>query len=168
MTETLTGIRVRLRASTGADVDDLLTVLTHPGVREVWRDYGRDTVRDELVGPTTLAIELDDQVVGLIQFYENDDPEYRYAGMDIAVHPDFHGQGLGQDAVRTLARHLIENRGHHRLVIDPAADNRRAIRTYAAVGFQPVGIMRQYEQGPDGSWHDGLLMDLLAAELTPG
>ena len=29
------------------------------------------------------------------------------------------GRGLGTDAVRTMARHLIHDRGHHRLVIDP-------------------------------------------------
>jgi aminoglycoside 6'-N-acetyltransferase len=34
------------------------------------------------------------------------------------------------------------------------------------VGFRAVGIMRDYERGPDGSWHDGLLMDLLKAEFT--
>ena len=168
MTDELTGARVRLRPSTDQDTDDLLAVLTHPGVRDIWRDYDRDTVRDELIGPTTFVIELGSQVIGLIQYYENDDDEYRHAGLDIALHPDFHGQGLGQDAVRTLSRHLITDRGHHRLVIDPAADNKAAIRTYAAVGFQPVGIMRQYEQGADGSWHDGLLMDLLAPELTTG
>jgi aminoglycoside 6'-N-acetyltransferase len=27
--------------------------------------------------------------------------------------------------------------------------------------------MRQYERGPDGTFHDSLLMDLLAAELRP-
>jgi aminoglycoside 6'-N-acetyltransferase len=26
-------------------------------------------------------------------------------------------------------------------------------------------VMRSYERGPDGTWHDGLLMDLLATEL---
>ncbi len=52
-------------------------------------------------------------------------------------------------------------------VIDPAADNQPAIRCYTAVGFRPVGIMRRYERNADGSgWHDGLLMDLLADELT--
>jgi aminoglycoside 6'-N-acetyltransferase len=52
------------------------------------------------------------------------------------------------------------------LVIDPAADNAAAIRCYAAVGFRPVGIMRNYERDVDAdTWHDGLLMDLLAAEL---
>ena len=34
------------------------------------------------------------------------------------------------------------------------------------VGFKPVGIMRSYERGMDGTFHDGLLMDLLAHELT--
>jgi aminoglycoside 6'-N-acetyltransferase len=61
-------------------------------------------------------------------------------------------------------RHLIEDRGHHRLTIDPAAANERAIRCYAGVGFRPVGVLRQYERDDDGGWHDGLLMDLLAAD----
>ncbi|MGH3482353.1 MAG: GNAT family N-acetyltransferase, partial [Nocardioidaceae bacterium] len=52
-----------------------------------------------------------------------------------------------------------------RIVIDPAADNPAAIRCYEKVGFRPVGIMRRYERDADGSWHDGVLMDLLADEL---
>jgi aminoglycoside 6'-N-acetyltransferase len=76
---------------------------------------------------------------------------------------------VGRDAVRTLARHLVADRGHHRLVIDPAADNEPAIRCYASVGFRPVGIMRRYEHDTDGDgWHDGLLMDLLAEEIDLG
>jgi aminoglycoside 6'-N-acetyltransferase len=74
-------------------------------------------------------------------------------------------QGLGSEAIRVLARHLFEERGHHRLTIDPAAANERAIRAYERVGFRAVGLMREYERGPDGTWHDGLLMDLLAREF---
>jgi aminoglycoside 6'-N-acetyltransferase len=89
--------------------------------------------------------------------------------MDIFVDPARHGRGIGRDAVATLARYLVRERGHHRLVIDPAADNEPAIRCYAAVGFRPVGVMRQYERDPDGGgWHDGLLMDLLASDLDAG
>ncbi|MFF8867801.1 hypothetical protein ACF08B_37810 [Streptomyces sp. NPDC015139] len=44
------------------------------------------------------------------------------------------GSGPGIDAVRTLARHLIDNWG----------------------GCLPVGITRQYDRGPDGTWHDCL------------
>jgi aminoglycoside 6'-N-acetyltransferase len=65
-----------------------------------------------------------------------------------------------------MARYLVDERGHHRLVIDPAADNVAAIRCYSSVGFRPVGVMRSYERDVDGcGWHDGLLMDLLAPEL---
>ena len=74
--------------------------------------------------------------------------------------------GLGTDAVRTLVRHLIVDEGHHRLVIDPATDNAAAIRCYRKVGFREVGVMRQYERSPDGTWHDGLLMELLADDFT--
>jgi aminoglycoside 6'-N-acetyltransferase len=38
------------------------------------------------------------------------------------------GRCIGRDTVGTLARYLVHDRGHHRLVIDPAADNEPAIR----------------------------------------
>ena len=50
-----------------------------------------------------------------------------------------------------MARYLVHDRGHHRLAIDPAVANERAIRAYQRVGFKPVGVMRPYERGPDGS-----------------
>jgi aminoglycoside 6'-N-acetyltransferase len=53
-----------------------------------------------------------------------------------------------------------------RIVIDPAAGNARAIRAYEKVGFRGVGLMREYERGSDGTWHDGLLMELLAREFV--
>ena len=60
----------------------------------------------------------------------------------------------------------MEERGHHRLVIDPDVDNARAIHCYEKVGFRPVGVMRRYARGADGELHDALLMDLLAGELS--
>ena len=90
---------------------------------------------------------------------------YRHAGIDIALAEGWRGRGIGADAIRTLARYLFEVGGHHRLTIDPAAANARAIRSYERLGFRPVGIMRSYERGLDGTWHDGLLMDLLPEEL---
>jgi aminoglycoside 6'-N-acetyltransferase len=60
---------------------------------------------------------------------------------------------------------VVRECGNHRFTIDPAAHNIAAIRAYEKVGFRPVGIMRKYERAPDGTWHDGLLIDLLADEL---
>ncbi len=163
---TLRGERVTLRPATTDDVDALLAIRTRPEVRRWWgdeEDY-RAAVTEELA--QTYAILVDGEIAGAIQWYEEDDPQYRHAGMDIYLRADRSGQGLGTDAVRTLARHLIDGLGHHRLVIDPAADNTPAIRSYQKVGFKPVGVMRRYERGQDGTFHDGLLMDLLAGELT--
>ena len=60
-------------------------------------------------------------------------------------------------------RYLFEERGHHRLTIDPALANEGAIRCYEAVGFRRVGSS-QYERTDDGTWRDGLLLDLLAGD----
>jgi aminoglycoside 6'-N-acetyltransferase len=141
-----------------------------PEVYRYWRG-GDDlvaAVEEDFAEPdiTAYVIELDGRVVGWIQWEAEKDPDYRHAWMDIYLDPEVRGRGLGTDAVRTLARHLIVDHGHHRLTIDPAADNTAAIRSYTKVGFRPVGIMRRYERGPDGTWHDSLLMDLLAEELT--
>lgn len=167
---TLIGEQVRLRPIRPEDRESLLEVLRDPSVVAVWDTRGAENSVDELLAGdhawTVWAIEVDGEFAGSIQASEEQDEDYRHAGIDIFMSSRFHGRGLGTDAVRTLARYLIDVRGHHRLTIDPAANNARAIRTYEKVGFKPVGVMRRYERGRDGTYHDGLLMDLLAGELT--
>lgn len=158
----LAGERVALVPVTAGEAAAVRRIAQTPQVRSRWGD------EDPLDDPSAckFAILLGGAVVGMVQYHEETEPGYRHAGLDIFVDPGHHGRGIGRDAIRTLARYLIRERGHHRLVIDPAADNEPAIRCYAAVGFRPVGIMRQYERDADGrGWHDGLLMDLLAGEL---
>ena len=166
---TLQGGQVVLRPIRAEDRDALVEVLSDPSVVEVWDTRGpENSAEDTLAGAehwTPWAIEVDGEFAGSIQANEADDDDYRSAGIDIYLHSRFQGRGIGTDAVRTLARYLIQVRGHHRLTIDPAADNARAIRTYEKVGFKPVGVMRRYERGVDGTYHDGLLMDMLADEL---
>jgi len=170
MQTTLSGALVTLRPATAADIPALVEIRATPQVFHRWRggDDLAGSVADDLADPDvqTLAIVYGDRVVGGIQWGAETDPDYRHANIDIYLDPAVHGRGLGADAVRTLARHLIDEHGYHRLVIDPAADNAAAIRCYAKVGFRPVGVMRRYERGPDGTWHDGLLMDLLAEDLV--
>ncbi|GAA2639313.1 GNAT family N-acetyltransferase [Paractinoplanes durhamensis] len=160
---------MRLRAAAPDDVAALAAIRAAPEVYRRWggRDDLAAEVTDDLADPgkQVLAIVFEERVVGAVQWSAEEDPDYRHAGIDIYLDPAVHGRGLGTDTVRTLARHLIDDLGHHRLVIDPAADNHAAIRCYAKAGFRPVGVMRHYERGPDGTWHDGLLMDLLAGEL---
>jgi aminoglycoside 6'-N-acetyltransferase len=163
----ITGERVVVRSVTDADLPALELVMACPGVRAWWWDFeiGKfaATVRDPDL--CALVIELDGAVIGYMQFSEEESIQYHFASVDLSLHDDYQGHGLGSDAVRTLARYLFEVRGRHRLTIDPARSNERAIRCYERVGFRPVGVLREYERAADGTWHDGLLMDLIAAEL---
>src|SRR5687768_8977221 len=167
---TLRGEAITLRPATRDDIPALVKIRETPEVFRHWRGGTdlRKAVEEDFAESkaTKYVIVLDDHLVGWIQWEAENDPDYRHAWMDIYLDPAVHGRGVGTDAVRTLARHLIEDHGHHRLTIDPAADNEVAIRCYTKVGFRPVGITRRSERGSDGTWHDGLLMDMLAEELT--
>jgi aminoglycoside 6'-N-acetyltransferase len=167
---TLRGERVVLRPVRDGDVDRLRPLLKDPSVARWWGPPREEIdVADDWVAidddTTQWVIEVDGEVAGSIQAAEEDDPDYRHAGVDLFLGPAFQGRGLGSEAIRTVARFLFDVRGHHRLTIDPSAANERAIRTYTGVGFRPVGRMRDYERGPDGTFHDGLLMDLLRDEF---
>ena len=165
----LVGDLVILRPVAAIHLPHLRRILLTPEVRSRWGDEAAsDQWPFDDPSAVRFAIILDGAVAGMVQYGEEDDPAYRHASIDIFLDPAVHGRGIGRDAVRTLARHLIGDLGHHRLVIDPAADNEAAIRCYTAVGFRPVGILRCYERDIDAAtWHDGLLMDLLADELIP-
>ncbi len=152
------------------DIPALLAIRQTPEVYRWWRGGTdlRSAIEEDLAEPgaTAYVIEAEARVVGWIQWSEEAEPDYRFASIDLYLDPAVHGQGHGSDAVRTLVSHLVADHGHRRFEIDPAADNGMAIGCYTKVGFRPVGIRRQGERGPDGSWHDVLLMDLLADEVT--
>jgi aminoglycoside 6'-N-acetyltransferase len=165
----LEGVLVRLRLATTQDVDRIVEIRSTPEVHSRW---GGDDLRTEFLNDvasndlTLLVIEGENtQVIGGIQWHEESDPMYRHAGLDLYIDPGFHRRGYGTDAIATLVAYLIDVVGHQRLVIDPAADNADAIACYSKVGFKPVGRMRRYERAANGSFHDGLLMDLLADEF---
>lgn len=168
----LVGRRVRLRSTVSDDAVALIAIRRTDEVSRRWR--GEDLEREfaeDLAGDdaTQLTIVVDGQAVGMIQFAEETDEDYRHASIDIFVDPAVHRLGYASDAIRTLTDHLFDGRGHHRLTIDPAADNLAAIACYSSVGFEPVGVMRRYERQADGKWADGLLMEMLDSDRpAPG
>jgi len=164
----LDGELVVLRPIREGDRARLRGILAEPEVRRWWGPGDLDVAVADLYDDDAhgFAILLGGEIVGYIQYAEENEPDYRHAGIDVFLGAAGRGRGFGPDAIRTLARYLFEERGHHRLTIDPAASNERAIGAYERVGFRRVGVMRKYERGQDGTFHDGLLMDLLRGELT--
>lgn len=168
--EQLHGERVTLRRAGVDDARALADIVNSPGVVEWWTEHSYEQVLEDITAQdesyVKYCVDVEGETIGLIQYGQELDPQYRHANVDISILASHHRRGIGRDAIRTLARHLFDDLGHHRLVIDPAAHNSTAIACYASVGFRPVGIMRSYERGADGSFHDGLLMDMLVGELT--
>jgi len=161
---TLRGERVLLRPLVEDDLDGLIAILSEPAVARWWGPQAEHPDREELLGPEPrFAIVVDGALAGWLACEENADPMYRSVGLDIFLTTARHGDGLGREALRLVIAHYLE-RGHHRFTIDPSADNERAIRCYAAVGFSPVGTLRRYWRAPDGQWRDGLLMDLVVGD----
>jgi aminoglycoside 6'-N-acetyltransferase len=159
------GERIVLCPLAAADIPALLAIAAEPEVARWWGELTESDLRAELAAAQTFTIRHEDEVVGLAQFSEETEPDFRSAGIDLFLTTRLHDRGLGADAVRTLARHLIRDRGHHRLTIDPSLENERAIRCYERVGFKRVGVLRRYWRDGEGRWQDGLLLDLLAEEV---
>lgn len=125
----LPGTRVVLVPVTAEQVPELRRILATPEVRARWRSEGASPLWP-FDDPSTarFAVLLEGAVRGMVQYGEEEDPDYRHASIDVFLDPAVHGCGVGRDTVATLARYLVHDRGHHRLVIDPAADNEPAIR----------------------------------------
>ena len=159
MTDILRTERLVLRPLADNDIEPLLEIVNDS---EWWGETDADEIRNE---GRAFAIEVGGRLAGWLGFDEENDPDYRFASLDITLAPAYQDRGLGPEALRAVIDWLVREHGHHRFTIDPAARNHRAIKAYEKVGFKPVGRLRDYERGRDGSWHDGLLMDLLADEL---
>jgi aminoglycoside 6'-N-acetyltransferase len=152
-----------LRPLAPGDIPELLRIRATPEVHRWWDDAEPDFPLADEPDSERLTVLVDGRVAGMVQFAEEEDPRYRHASIDLFLDPAVHGRGVGTEVVRRVVRLLLDERGHHRITIDPAADNGAAIRAYTKAGFRPVGVLHRYERdvGGDG-WHDGLLMELLA------
>lgn len=144
---------LRFRAE---DEPAVAALLAEPEVRRWWPDGDYD--RDH-----GWVVQVGGEHAGWVQYTEESYEWYPSVGLDIALTTRLHGRGYGRRALRLAIEHFVA-KGHHRFTIDPDVENERAIRSYAAVGFKPVGVLRAYERRPGGGFNDGLLMDLIVLD----
>jgi aminoglycoside 6'-N-acetyltransferase len=153
-----------LRTLRPGDAAELIRILHTSDVRRWWGEPEADFPLGDDPEVVRWVIEIEGVVAGMVQFSEEAEPRYRHAAIDLFVDPAWHNQGVGSEVLRRTVAHLINERGHHRVTIDPAVENAAAIRAYEKAGFRPVGVMHRYERDVDAdAWHDGLLMELVIA-----
>jgi aminoglycoside 6'-N-acetyltransferase len=147
-----------LRGFREGDRAALLRLFAEPEVMRWW------PVPD-FVAEHGWVIEHAGELSGWLEFHEESYAWYPSVAFDIALTARLHGQGLGRRALALAIAHFVK-RGHHRFTLDPNVGNERAIRSYRASGFEPVGVMHAYERNPSGGWNDALLMELIVAEAA--
>lgn len=161
----LAGQRVALRSLVFEDAPLLTEIAETPEVAQWWGEIDDGFPFNDKPDAARLTVTLDSSVLGLIEYGQKHDPNYRGAWIDIFIDPKHHGQGFGTDAVATLVRYLTRELDHYRVTIDAVVDNPAAIRIGEKAGFKPVGVLRSAWEDPSGAYRDVLLMDLLADEI---
>ncbi|MGH3003441.1 MAG: GNAT family N-acetyltransferase, partial [Gaiellaceae bacterium] len=138
-----------VRAATEADVDRLVGWHADPEVARFWDDktFTREQILDRLRRESVDAyiVEAEGEPVGYLQaWWDGDDRCRRVGGLDMFLVPSARGRGLGPDAARTLAVHLVGEQRCESLTVDPYLWNEHAIRAWRKAGFRRVG-----EREPD-------------------
>jgi aminoglycoside 6'-N-acetyltransferase len=145
-----------LRRATDADVERLVTWHDDPDVRRYWDDetFGADELRERLARADVDAwiVEADGAPVGYLQTHRE--------GIDMFLVPSARGRGLGPDAARAMAEHLLAAGSHARVTVDPYEWNEPAIRAWARAGFVEVSRGHAPDEDHSATW---LLMEYRSA-----
>lgn len=113
-----------------------------------------------------LVIEADGERAGAMA-YERVNERSRIAHLGgLAVHPNFRGRRLADEAARLLQRHLIHVLGYHRLELEVYAFNERAVAHSERAGFTREGVKRKAYLH-DGEWVGSVLFALVEEDLAP-
>jgi putative acetyltransferase len=165
---------ITLRRATDDDVDWLVALLTGEDTEPflgAQRAFDAERMRAEVERSQSepekfgrLIVEVDGERAGVMGFEERSEL-HRIANLGgLAVHPDFRGRGIADDAARQLQRYLLVDLGYHRLQLKCYGFNERAIRHSERVGFVREGVERKAYLR-HGEWQDAVLFGLLREDL---
>jgi len=168
---------VAIRRATPDDVRFLAELVSHEDVEpflasvrakedgEILAEVERSQEEPDAFG--VFLIEVDGVRAGTMRF-ERANLRSRIANLGgLAVHPDFRGRRIADEAARLFQRHLVDDLGFHRLQLEVYGFNERALVHAERSGFTREGVRRKAYLR-DGEWVDGVLFGLVAEDLEPG
>jgi RimJ/RimL family protein N-acetyltransferase len=171
---------VRVRRARPEDVDFLVELANHEDV-EPYLSARRARDRDEIAAEVEQSLQEPDRFGRfVIEVDDGDGAGWRLAGSmgfevenrrsriarlgGLAVHPDFRGRRLADEAARIFDRHLLFDLDYHRLQLEIYAFNERAMRHAERIGFVREGVRRK-AYWRHGEWVDGVFYGLLREDL---
>jgi RimJ/RimL family protein N-acetyltransferase len=150
---------------THEDVEPFLAAIRAKGADEVGAEIERSLAEPEAFG--VFVIEVDGALAGTMRF-ERANRRSRIADLGgLAVHPDFRGRRISDEAARLFQRHLVDELGFHRLQLEIYGFNERAQVHAERSGFTREGVRRKAYWRND-EWVDSVLFGLVAEDLEDG
>ena len=167
-------MKVEIRRALPEDVDFLIELMTDDDVEPymaVVRPRDREGMLAEIERSQAepgefgrFVIEADGERAGLMGF-EIANRRSRIANLgSLAVHPDFRGRRIADEAAQLFQRHLLFDLGFHRLQLEIYGFNERAQRHAERAGFIREGARRKAYWRND-EWVDGVIYGLVREDL---
>jgi RimJ/RimL family protein N-acetyltransferase len=168
-------VSVSIRRAREDDIEFLVQLVTHEDVEpflSARRAKSRDEIGAEVARSDTepeafgvFVIEVDGQQAGTMRFVRANERS-RIADLGgLAVHPDFRGRKVGDEAARLFQRHLFDDLGFHRVQMEIYGFNERAMAHAVRAGFRREGVRRMAYWRND-EWVDGVLYGLVVEDTT--
>ena len=166
---------ISTRRAHADDVDFLVELFTHEDVEpflaavrpkdpaSVLAEIERSESDPEAFG--VFVVEVDGERAGTMHF-ERANRRSRIADLGgLAIHPDFRGSKISDEAARQFQRHLLRDLGFHRVQMEIYGFNERAMAHAERAGFTREGVRRKaYWRNEE--WVDGVLFGLVAEDLA--
>lgn len=133
-------MKVTLNEMKAADLDDVLNV-SSLSLKESW---SKDSLEKELTNPLAkyMVAEVDDKVVGFAGLWAICNEGHI---TNIAVHPNYRGNGIGSKLVESLINNS-DSWYINSLTLEVRTSNKVAQNLYKKYGFQEEGIRKNYYQ----------------------
>lgn len=130
-----------------------------------------DFYSEEEIEVIKTIIEFNNNPIGYCQMYKLNEKllnEYKYPltnnivyGIDQFIgEPEYWDKGIGTKFMKLVLQYLTKEKGAEIVILDPHADNPRAIRCYEKVGFKKIKFLPKHEL------HDGEMVDCWLMEHT--
>ena len=140
----------RVELATWGDTSD---TAPFPMTLEAYRRWSEEAALTPEKG-VTWAVEAAGTLVGRASMFAFDELS-RNAEVGLGFGPEHRGKGYGRDTLRVLLRFGFEHRNLHRIWLECAATNERALRSYRAAGFVEEGVLREH------AWIAGRYVDVV-------
>ena len=174
------GEGLRLRRAEPGDVDFIVELTTHEDV-EPYLAGSRPRDREGLLAEIERSQRKPEEFGRFVVEVEHEGGWHRAGAMgfelanrrsrianlgNLAIHPDFRGRRLADEAAKLLQRHLLFDLGFHRLQLEIYGFNERAQRHAERAGFVREGVRRRAYWRHE-EWVDGVIYGLVREDLEP-